>query len=359
MLDWTTATKGGDDNYLVTLHRSGASGIRALNAQAGQYKIELRASDLDGNSGAASACWEHHPLAAPVRFTAFVPSSDVDALRSFTLAKNSPVSSIMNVGTGAKVFSGSITHTTAEPVTIKVELPKPSVSFTKTVVHDLLSYGWPENKLCRVTCTAGLPNCNPFQSSAAVCSQAPAPVDPPDPTSTGTSSGQWSATVFEGTRVASQCSVTGQTVTCGLPGRISGAPPSIFTVVVSASQLEELKPGAGVVGEHDASGVNYTGFPLNAAENQVRCAEMKPTMPRTGEVHYTCMSTTNWSALHAIDHLRLDISGPSMNVATAIPAKDGLPASALAAPPYVPNGTIIGTGLVWDSGNDDLPGPQH
>ena len=178
--------------------------------------------------------------------------------------------------------------------------------------------------------------------------------------SSGTAtSGQWSATVFEGTRVASECSVSGQTVTCGLPGRISGAPATLFTVVVRASHLEELKPGAGVVGEHDVWQRIYTGLPVNQAENQVRCAQMVDSMPRTGVVEYKCTGTMNWSALHAVDQLRLDISGPPMNVTTAIPAKDGFPASALVAPPYVPNGTVTGTPFIWDSGNDDLPGPQH
>ena len=167
VLDWTAATQEGDGSYLVTLQRSGAHGISALNAKGGQYKIELRAADSEGNSGTNNACWDHHPLAAPVQFTGLTASNDANALKAFTLLASSPVSTIMNAGAGATVFAGRITHQTAEPVTIKFDIPKPAVEFTKTVVDDLLNYNTGTDILCKVTCSQGHPNCTPQQSSNA------------------------------------------------------------------------------------------------------------------------------------------------------------------------------------------------
>ncbi len=360
VLGWTAATKDADDSYLVTLHRSGAHGIPALNARAGQYNIELRASDPDGNSGTNSACWDHHPLAAPVKFTGLAASSDADALKTFTFLANSKVSPIMNAGEGVKVFMGSIGHSTAEPVTIKFDIPKPSVGYTKTIVNDLVFYNWPDNILCKVTCPAGSQTCEPYVSSNRRCSQDPVPLDPQDHTSSGSlTSGTWNVKVYDGSAEAAQCSVSGQTATCGLPGRITGAPLRTLAVVVRASQLEQLKPGAGTVAEVDLADRIYTGLPSNEADDQFRCYDMKLSSGGSGATHHTCVSFTRYLLMHAIDQLRLDISGPPMNVTTAIPAKDGFPASALAAPPYVPNGKVNGTGFIWDSGNDDLPGDAH
>jgi hypothetical protein len=358
-LDWTPATLGGDGNYLVELHRSGPKGIPVLDSVSQPYTIEFRVRDDAQHEVIKSACWDHRPLAAPVRFTGLTASSDADALKQFTLAANSPVSKLINAPGDVKVFTGRITHQTAEPVTIKLDISTPAVGFTKTVVTDLLTTSTTKNVDCGWTC---LPKttCEPEPASDARCSTATDPSDPQDSTTSGTlTRGDWVVTIQDGANPAAECTVSGQTATCGLPARIQGAPSKELVVVARASQLDELKPATGLVGEFTELGLTYTGHAINPSDNQFRCTLMDTAQVPSGEVFRTCRRFTTFSRLRALDNVRLDIAASALTIATAIPAKAGFPGTALAAPTYLPNGTLAGTGFVWDSGNDDLPGPQH
>ena len=358
-LDWTAATLGGDGNYLVELHRSGPKGIPVLDSVSQPYTIELRVRDDAQHEVIKSACWDHRPLAAPVQFTGLTASTDADALKQFTLIGNAPVSKLINAPGDVKVFTGRITHQTAEPITIKLDLSTPAVGFTKTVVTDLLTTSTPSSIGCGITCVPKT-SCTPEPAADARCSRSADPADPIDATTTGTlTRGDWIVTVQDGANPASQCTVSGQTATCGLPGRIQGAPAKELVVVARARQLDELKPAIGTVGEHLALGLVYTGLAIDPSQDQFRCTLMDVNQTPEGEIFHTCRRFTTFSKMRALDNVRLDIAASALTIATAIPAKDGIPGTALAAPPYLPNGTLAGTGFIWDSGNDDLPGTQH
>lgn len=358
-LDWTPATLGGDGNYLVELYRSGPKGIPVLDSVSQPYTIELRVRDDAQHEVIKSACWDHRPLAAPVQLTGLTASGDADALEQFTLLANSPVSKLINAPGDVKVFTGRITHQTAEPITIKLDLSTPSVGFTKTVVTDFLTTSQVASIGCGHTCVPKT-TCEPEPAEDERCSTASEPADPSDVTTTGTlTRGEWVISVLDGAATATQCTVAGQTATCGLPGRIQGAPAKELVIVARARQLDELKPATGLVGEHTELGLTYTGLAINPSETQFRCTLMETRDGTEGERFRTCKRFSTFSKMRALDSIRLDISASALTIATAIPAKDGIPGTALAAPPYVPNGTLAGTGFVWDSGNDDLPGPQH
>jgi hypothetical protein len=359
-LDWTPATRGGDGNYLVELHRSGPAAIPVLDSVAQPYTIEFRVHDDAGHEVIRSACWDHRPLAAPVSFTGLTASNDPDGLKQFTLLANSPVSKLINAPGDVKVFTGRITHQTAEPVTIKLDISTPTVGFTKTVVTDLLPTSLAGSVSCGFSCKIKT-GCVPEPAEDPRCSEAANPSEPQDATTTGTlTQGLWVVTVQDGASPATQCTVSGATATCGLPARIQGAPARELVVVARASQLDELKPAAGLVGELTEQGLVYTGLAIKPGENQFRCTQMDDsTRPDSDIITHTCHRFTQFSKLRALDNVRLDISASALTVATAIPAKDGFPGTALAAPAYLPTGIVAGTGFLWDSGNDDLPGSQH
>ncbi|MEJ7603802.1 MAG: hypothetical protein WKG01_38305 [Kofleriaceae bacterium] len=360
--DWTPAAKV-DARYGVTLYRSGATGIPALGSVEGTYKINFRAVDAVGREAIQSACWKHKPLAAPLKFTGLSASSDPDALKAFSLTKNSPVSTLINgVGGDVKVFSGKIEHTTSEPVTIKFDITKPAVSYTKTAVVDRLMYPLNGSVPCGNTCVHLSPNCIEEPPVEPQCNKSTTPPnDPVDVSTSGMiSNGQWTVSVLDGSTVATDCAVSGQTATCNLPGRGRGAQARQLTVIARANQFSELSPGAGTVAEHAFWYLDYTGFKIVLTDDEFRCTSYKMDLPDSdGVIVHHCDSWKVYPKMRALDQVRLELQGSAMNVTTAVPALNGLPASPLTAPPYLSGGRVNGTGFSWDGGNDDLPGDQH
>jgi len=359
-LDWTPAAVDEDGAFTVTLHRSGARGIPELQAIAQQYFVDFRVSDELEHESTATACWDHHPLAVPVAFTGLSSAVDADALRNFTLLANSPVSRLINSSPGVKTFAGRISHSTAEAVTVQFAVPVPAASFSKTVVTDLLPEARTESVGCGMTCAPNSNTCLPEPAEDPRCLTS-TPSDPADSTVTGAvTRGFWEVNVIDAQtgQTSSECTIDGRTVTCVLPARSPQSPSKDLIVQVFGSELDELRPASGTLGELTFQGSTYTGLPVTEAK--FRC-ESFTTLPTTefGERFRFCTRFTMFSKLVALDQVRVDFAGPAVTMKTAIPANGAFPGTELAPPPHLPNGTVNGTGFVWDSGNDDLPGIQH
>jgi hypothetical protein len=98
--------------------------------------------------------------------------------------------------------------------------------------------------------------------------------------------------------------------------------------------------------------VTYTG--LAASFGPTRCAETGVVILPDHEVVHMCLRTEIYTTLVAVDTLKLTFPAATLDVAASVsssipPAKVG----------YLSNGQVTASPLVWDAGNDGLPGPLH
>ncbi len=353
-LDWTPADAGADASFTATLYRSGNHGIPALQ-NAAQYFIDFRVRDAQQHEAIATACWDHHPLAAPIDVGGPGTATGAGTLQSFTLLANSPVSRLINSSAPVHVLDARISHSTAEPVTVQVEMAIPAADFEKTVVNDLLPTSSNVSIFCGVTCAPHSSGCVTEPADDPRCSTT-TPLDFTDPTTSGpVTSGNWSVQVVDAAtlKAAPECSVQGRKATCILAARAVGQPAKELIVQLLVNGLEDLRPGPGTVTELAIDGLTYTGLAPTASK--FRC-DTKTASTSDGETTHTCTRLTTFSKLVALDNAKLTLAGSAMTIATAIPRSVVLPGTELAAPPYIAGGVTTGAGMVWDSGDDDLPG---
>ena len=359
-LDWTPATADAAGGFTVKVFRSGPQGIAELQAVTQQYFIDFRVRDELSREATVTGCWEHNPLAPPVLVTPLVNPSDLDSLAKFTLAANSPVSRLVTQSQGVKTFAARISHATAEPVTVKFEIPIPSGSFSKTVVTDLVPESTTASVECGNACVPSSPFCVPEAADDPRCATV-TPIDPTDATVTGALlDGNWTVKVLDlqTNQAASECAISGRTVTCALAARQAGSKELV--VQLFASRHTELAPASGTIGELTFQGLTYTGLDVNATEKKFRCDNLLiDAADEDGFRRRHCTRFTTFHRLIALDQLRVTFAAPKLSVQTAIPGNGALPGTELAAPPHIPAGLVTGVGFLWDSGNDDLPGVQH
>ena len=131
LLDWTALAADDQGVYTVELHRNGTHPIAALGTTTGQMTVDVRFRDTAGNEMVASACWEHHPLAAPLEVASFAPSD----LFQMSLPAHSAISTLME--SGVAVVSAPVIQQVGEPVTIALT-GSPTGNYTRTIVNDYL-----------------------------------------------------------------------------------------------------------------------------------------------------------------------------------------------------------------------------
>jgi len=203
---------------------------------------------------------------------------------------------------------------------------------------------------CGITCTPTMTACEPEPASDPRCSSA-TPADPADLSLSGSlPAGHWQVTVRDAAtqQVVTTCDATG---TCDLPGRAAGAPPRALVVSYAVDQLTALQPWNGSIGEFALEGLPFSGRPPAESATISTCAS-KTSTPTSRGNKITCTSLRTYTLLTAYDHLALTWQPAKLTVTTAISA--GTP---LAAPPYLPTG-LTGSGMAWDGGDSDLPGPH-
>jgi hypothetical protein len=358
VLDWTPA--GAD--LAVTLHRDGSHAIPQLQSVGGKYFLDLRARDAGGREGIATACWEHHPLAAPIEVRGLDPAGEAGSILNLLFGINdSPISSVAGPSAGVPVYTSRIRHSTAEPVTIQLAIPVPTANFAKLAVTDLIPVQTTQNISCGITCVPGsTSSCVPEDFGDARC-KTTTPVDPTDSLSTGAvTHADWTIAVIDArtNSPSSECTVAGLTVTCNLPGRLPQASVKELIVRLAVSGMIELKPSTGTIAELSFQNVSYVGAPMSVAGT--RCDSFTfSTANEFGERFKTCAKFTTFHRLVALDQLRVDFRAPRIDARTASPALAGAPAGELVAPPYLATGGVVGLDFAWNAGNDNLPGTEH
>lgn len=313
-----------DGTFHVPIFRSGPDGFPSLGTTAQQVHIDVRFRDWKGVETEASVCWDHHPLAAPVELTTPVIADGAGGLAGMTFAANSPISRLANPGAGVPVFRARLRHFAAEAVALSVTRATDGVpGFSRTVAHDFGgAVAVPVQEVCPDE------GCEPL------------PYQPSSVPTTG-------ALPLSTLQVTIVDPITQQPLACDdgpcmLPAR-TGAQPIEYTVLVSVANATTLRPRATVgIGEHTIAGQTFTG---EAPVAHSYCSRGRVI----GGIN-RCLERTTVQGVIALDRLRLDVPVVGLELRTA--HADQVPDPVL----YLPNGRVFSPALVWDAGDDDLPG---
>ncbi|MBK7538838.1 MAG: hypothetical protein IPI49_26430 [Myxococcales bacterium] len=156
LLDWAPvagADQGaGARRFDISLFRAGAVPIPGLGTYEGPIEIDLRGRDRFGHEVTGTRCWTHHPLAAPLHFSAgHVPGVGGSPAHPLSLnahgLSNGRIQDLSSLllndnATGASTAEVIVSNGTAEPVYLQVTLTAPAAinaSRRFSVVHDLIS----------------------------------------------------------------------------------------------------------------------------------------------------------------------------------------------------------------------------
>lgn len=332
LIAWTALPATDATNHTtVTLNRAA---LPALD-QAGKLHLDVRVRDTAGVEQVVHACWDHHPLAAPVAIEAPRKATTANALYAMTLLANSPISTLMSglATTTPDVVEQRIVQQTAEPVEISVNLGAVSGTYTSTVVDDFIPTGAGDTGDCEVVS----------------CDTSPVP-DPADMVRSGAlTGGAWTYRLID--------EVSGHTVNncggaagarCTLPPRAAGEAPHPYRMVASLGQVQGPMPTSEVY-ELFRGGMTFTGR-MVLFSSITRCTFVK-SRPVNGTIVSVCMASSIYEEMHALDRTTVNLGAISVSVSSAIPNQ------ALAPVPYYGASTTLPPSS-WDAGDDDVPGPM-
>ncbi len=301
-----------------------------LGTYEGELHFDVRVRDTAGAEQLATACWVHHPMAAPVYVEAPQSALGPGSLTARLLSTASHVIDLLTPTTSApvEVFSARVTQQTAEPVTISFAPAPPSGTFSVTLAH-----------LYTATGAAAVPgNCDDFPDS---CDQSPVPTLAPITAAGPLTTGTWSWRMVDevsGERVP--CSTTG----CELAGRAPGAAPRVYRVTVSAGELWNLwpHPTQFAVAEISITGSLVAGA-LLTSNTVVRCTRLKMLNGITA-----CIAAATYTELLALDRATLAMPTRTMQVLTGTSSIPSTPV------PYLAAGSVAAPAVNWNGGDGPL-----
>jgi hypothetical protein len=330
LIDWT-ALAPTNGVYRVEL---GRSALPVLGTYAGQLSVDVLARDWTGREATRTACIEYYPLAAPLAIhaprPAPPPNGPAPSLFEMSMAAGSEMSVLAGHGLGAAVVSQRIVQYTAEPIMLTYSLAPGAMRFSRTYVDDFVAVA-----------TTPLSNttCDQIDCSAA------APADPADSVTSGsTSSYQWTLVLID--------EATNQPLPNAssprIPARGANEPPRAYRLVAYLGQLADLRVTPGMVpAEYALNNLTYTGYA--PFDEQTRCTATA-TRCRFEVCVELCTQSTTYKRIVALDRATLEIDGGWIALrASTVPLEAG-------ALPGLPTSTFAMGAMVWDSGDDDLPG---
>ena len=316
--------------------------IPALGEREGELFIDIRTVDTAGVEAITSACWVHHPLAAPleVQQARFA----IAGLIEMGFAQQSPMSRLF--APGVRVFSQRIVQHTAEPVTAEIDAATPVATFAVRAVDDYVEVpGGATNFLCAS-------DFDGFESDDPMCNEIPPAVNPPDKMTSGALvNAKWTLQVIDEATALPVCTVSGLRATCPLPARAAGDAAISYRVELWMRDGGELAPSpTGPFAEHTLAGATFTGKLIS---DTPRCTLKADRVFSNGTTATFCKSFVRDVRFHALDQARIMFAPQPFALAVS-------PASTLppTAPPHVTTATLTVPATTWDAGDDDLPGPQ-
>lgn len=336
LLDWMPLADTGSGSYAVELHRDV---MPKLGEYEGQLFIDIRASDWGSLESTTTLCWEHHLLAAPLELDTVQQATGTESLFSWSLATDSSISSLMGIGLGARIAEARIVQHTSEPIVFSGTIAATAVRYTKTVVDDHVV-------TASVTTTIG-----PGEACSTTngC-DVPAPTDPLDPSSSGSVT-NYSLTLLVWDDVANT-----YLLTTSIPGRTTGEAPHAYRLLGYVSQLPDLQPDpSAVIGEYSLTAFSeasrtYTG--VAPGSPLVSCSDQYERCTSYGCAPF-CRSYQTYRRIIALDKATLELDNVAMTFTTS--PNVAVPTS---APANAPQSNWVLGNLVWNAGDDDLPGPK-
>ena len=336
VLDWSPATPPDDTGlYTVRLYRNV---VAPIGDHTGKMWVDVRFKDTSGNETVDSACWENHPMAAPLEVDAAATSD----LFTWTLPAHSPISTAINDASldeaaaeqvGASVFTQTIVQHTAEPVT--VHLDHSSITGAASITEMSAWYTITETAVNEVCPTNGCIHFSPQPTS-------------PIPTS-GPLAATWNAHVVDtatGTIICHNpdgASPASAIDGCVLPARSANEPPHAYALVLAMSGASVLDPdstGTLAVAEQSfttpaGEAVAYTGTLSNGRHS---CTGFK-----------NCTDDLWIELAEQLDRAHIDFSPVQLTMQTAPDATASLESIGTYATPSLSIGAQS-----WDAGDAGL-----
>lgn len=341
ILDWTAAPAPDETGvYTVRLYRDGgnsAPSIAQLGDYTGDLAIDVRFSDSNGDQVIDSACWENHPLAAPLEVSAF----GSDSMFQYSLPADSPISPLMNAasltdgtGSGMDVYMQPIAQPTAESVTLHVHYAPFTAMFTSTSV---VTYVVADVKGVDMSCIG----CSDATAPAPVASMVSGTID--------TTNAGVLLRIVDGTTGAIICHnaddphAFNPDLECTLPPRMAGEAPHPYALVVSLGGASAMmSPMAATYSEYTVGLAAYNS--LTSYTGTAPVADAFEGCPHV--VANECSDYTFWSKIEALDKATVSFSAIDFTLQTATDATAGLePAT------YVPPANLAVPAATWDAGD--------
>ncbi len=341
-LDWTSAQAPDDTGvYTVRLYRNGTPSVTQLGDHTGKMYLDMRFRDTSGNETVDTACWENHPLAAPLEIDAATHSD----LFTATLAAHSPISPAINTASidgtaeekvGMAVFSQEIYQHTAEPVTLHID------HSAITAMANMTAY---TTQIAVSTATIDQPcatvGCNTFVNV------------PKTTSSSGPLSATWNMQVYDVASWTIVChnpdgaSPASAIDGCVLPARTASEPPHHYELVIAMSGATSIDPDAtGTLSIGEQSVVSTAGVTTSFTGALTDGATSCParTLPNgTTE----CATQTHYDSVTALDDATIAFNPFSQIYETAPDSNASL--ETIGA--YVPSTSLTLAGAVWSAGS--------
>ncbi|MBL0219395.1 MAG: hypothetical protein IPQ07_36685 [Myxococcales bacterium] len=334
LLPWTGFAPDAAGRATIELHRDE---LAALGAYTGELHLEVRVRDTAGVEQEATACWEHHPMAAPLAIEAPRIATGPAALSGRTLGTPTGSTHVIDlIASGPRpveVFTQRFVQHTAEPITLEITPAPPTGTFSTTVLDLYVA----------VSTTYGSADCALYPN---ICDSSPAPTPPAIVRSGPIVHGTWTTSIVD---EVSGAAVSCPAGVCAIPARASGAEPRAYRVLVTGKQFAELWPATVPVGELEIAYHPVTGAtPSGPSASASRCTSLQTVFGHDGGLVYTCTASTTYQETLALDRARLDLAPTPFRIAAAI---SGLVREPVA---YLPGGAVASPAVSWDGGDGPM-----
>ncbi|MEP6864417.1 MAG: hypothetical protein ABJE66_27595 [Deltaproteobacteria bacterium] len=339
LADWTSITADAQGVFHVSLFRDA---IPKLGTTTGQVHVDVRFRNVGGSDMIDSACFDNHPLAAPLSIAPAKPG----ALFSYSFANHSKISQLLNFK-GPSVYDLPITQYTAEPVALTVHVPAAMYTATRLTAD---TYVKTSDSTTPIVCPD-------YFHGACAQTAIPAPVyaNVLSP-NVATQTSQWVAIVTDDIANQPICEATtggSDVIACMLPGRAANEVPHAYHVGIILLEAGELAPPflGQISGYADyTAGAKYFTSVAPVANALVTCANVAQIGVYTDpNYHFECHDTASYEHVSALKEAKLDFPAYSFGVTTAPTAT-----STFVTPPNTPASYFQMGADSWDSGDDGL-----
>ena len=331
LYNWTSMQPDASGVFAITLHRND---IKDLGTQTEHMFLDVRFRDAFGNESTTTACWDNHPMAPPLEIK---PMQKADVF-GWTLAADSPISTLSIYTPGATVYSQHIVQYAADPILVHYGVTPGAVTYSRTAVDHYVVTATGDGSVCA---TAGACQAQPTDGADDVVTNGTIPGN----------AAYWYATVTDevtGQTILSQRSANN--VVFGLPGRTSGSAHSYrIDIKLGVLNWYLAPPRDGVhgsIGEFTLNNLTYTGWsPWNTF---TACTHTLCKQTPQGVI-CGCNASATYAEMRALESMSVAFPAfgeqlTTASNATVSPEAPAYAAAALAVP-----------AMGWNAGTDNLP----